>query len=140
MIDLPDTENSPVLRTDYSDDFAWERICEAVRAPADEFRAYVPFLSDPKYQGLSAAQVAEFLPADFSQSFIFIVDDTTVHHPDHPVLVLDLNEDRGRTFRVIPAEVWSVWNNLSIANMDFSEFADNAQADGIFRGFSGAAG
>jgi len=29
----------------------------------------------------------------------------------------------------------SVENNLSIANMDFSEFADNVDKDGIFRGF-----
>ena len=28
-----------------------------------------------------------------------------------------------------------VENNLSISNMDFYEFADNADADGIFRGF-----
>jgi hypothetical protein len=30
----------------------------------------------------------------------------------------------GRTFRVIPWEVWSAENNLSIVHMDFSEFAE----------------
>jgi hypothetical protein len=31
--------------------------------------------------------------------------------------------------------MWGVENNLSIANMDFEEFADAVGPDGIFRGF-----
>jgi hypothetical protein len=31
----------------------------------------------------------------------------------------------------------SVENNLSIANMDFIDFAESVDEDGIFRGFSG---
>jgi hypothetical protein len=43
----------------------------------------------------------------------------------------------GRTFRVIPSEMWDVENNLSLANMDFPEFAGSTGPDGIFRGFPG---
>jgi hypothetical protein len=32
--------------------------------------------------------------------------------------------------------MWSVENNLSISNMDFSDFADSADGDHIFRGFA----
>jgi hypothetical protein len=49
--------------------------------------------------------------------------------------VVDLYAEPGRTFRVVPRETWAVENNLSIANMDFAEFADRADPDGIFRGF-----
>jgi hypothetical protein len=35
----------------------------------------------------------------------------------------------------VPAELWSVENNLSLANMDFHQFADNVAPDGVFRGF-----
>lgn len=42
----------------------------------------------------------------------------------------------GRTFRIIPSEMWGIENNLSIANMDFRDFADSADADGVFRGFA----
>jgi hypothetical protein len=31
--------------------------------------------------------------------------------------------------------MWGIENNLSIANMDFEAFAENADPDGIFRGF-----
>ena len=49
--------------------------------------------------------------------------------------VVDLHAELGRPFRVIPPEMWGVENNLSIANMDFYEFADKAEPDGVFRGF-----
>jgi hypothetical protein len=37
-------------------------------------------------------------------------------------------------FRVIPSKLWAV--DLSLANMDYEEFADAVDAEGIFRGFS----
>lgn len=49
--------------------------------------------------------------------------------------MVDLDDEPGRTFRVIPRELWSVENNLSIANMDYRDFADSVGADGVFRGF-----
>ena len=57
---------------------------------------------------------------------------------DQTVLFVDLNEPNGqvgRTFRSIPSEVEAIVANLSLANMDFAEFADNIDPDGIFRGF-----
>lgn len=47
----------------------------------------------------------------------------------------ELNRQVGRTFRAIPSEVKPIVANLSIANMDFAEFADHANPDGMFRGF-----
>ena len=57
---------------------------------------------------------------------------------DQTVLLVDFNElgeQVGRTFRSIPSEVEPIVANLSLANMDFAEFADNTDPDGIFRGF-----
>ncbi|ALV31684.1 hypothetical protein [Streptomyces sp. CdTB01] len=53
---------------------------------------------------------------------------------DLPLLVVDLRRERGRCVRVVVAELWSIENNLSGANMDFEEFA-GAVDDGVFRGF-----
>jgi hypothetical protein len=49
---------------------------------------------------------------------------------------MDLHREPGRTFRVIPSEVWGIENNLWLANMEFAEFADSVDPDGIFRGFA----
>jgi hypothetical protein len=132
---LPKTENALVLRTDFADDSAWESICAAIREPAKEFRAYVECQSDPQYDGLTVEQLTTLVPKGSDPTFVFLVDRVTLTHPDHPLLVVDLYDEPGRTFRVIPSEMWGIENNLSIANMDFSEFADSVDEDGIFRGF-----
>jgi hypothetical protein len=64
-----------------------------------------------------------------------IVDAVTVRSPEHPVLVVDLWREPGREFRAVPATVQATENNLSIANINFAEFADAVDEDGIFRGF-----
>jgi hypothetical protein len=57
---------------------------------------------------------------------------------DQTVMFVDLNElnqQVGRTFRSVPQEVEPIVANLWISNMDFFEFADRADPDGVFRGF-----
>jgi hypothetical protein len=52
------------------------------------------------------------------------------------MLVIELHEEPGRTFRAIPFQSQSIErNNLSIARMDFSDFADAVDIEGVFRGF-----
>ncbi len=136
MKKIPDTNESPVIRTDFSDELAWKSVCAAIQKPVGEFRAYVDFVNDPEFAGLEAAQLPLMPWEDRKRSFAFIVDTTTISHPDHPVMVVDLRNQPGRTFRVIPSEMWGVENNLSIANMGFEDFAEATDQDGIFRGFS----
>ena len=136
MKQIPETEDSLVLRTDFSNSKAWQSVCASIEKPVGEFRAYVDFIDDPQYDKLSPEQILSLIPENSDRTFIFIVDDVTITHKEHPVLVLDLYDEPGRTFRVIPSEMWSVENNLSISNMDFEEFADEVDEDGILRGFS----
>jgi hypothetical protein len=75
------------------------------------------------------------VPAGYRLSFVFVVDRETVGNPEFPILVVDLHHQRGRGFRAIPSTIQSIENNLSIANMDFFEFANSVDADGVFRGF-----
>ncbi|HEX4205030.1 MAG TPA: hypothetical protein VHZ51_12710 [Ktedonobacteraceae bacterium] len=133
MKNIPEIGNATVLRTDFSDDGVWQVVCAAIEEPVGEFRAYVTFVSDSAFKGITVEEVVERAEKDVG--FVFIVDDVTISHEEHPILVVDLFDEPGRTFRVIPSEMWSVENNLSIANMFFWEFADGTDDDGIFRGF-----
>jgi hypothetical protein len=136
MKTLPKTENSLMLRTNFSDDTAWSALCAAIQEPSEEgFKAFVDCISDPAYAGLTIEQLVALSPEGIERSFAFIADRRTLTDPERPVLVVDLSAEPGRTFRVIPREMWGVENNLSIANMDFDEFADNVGPDGVFRGF-----
>ena len=49
---------------------------------------------------------------------------------------MDLSESSDKPpFRRIPSELWSIDNNLNIANMDWENFAATVDEGGVFRGF-----
>ena len=139
MKPLPDIEDTLLLRTDFSDDTAWTSLCDAVQKPnEDGFRAYVACVNDPAYDGLTVEQLIALKPKGCEcgeHTFALVADRTTFSNSDRPVLVVDLYDEPGRSFRVIPRELCGVENNLSLANMDFADFADNVSSDGVFRGF-----
>ncbi len=137
MKQIPQTENPLVLRTDFSSQDVWEEICGTIREPVGDFGflANVEFLDNAEYSGIYKARLLELLPKNYNHSFIIIVDRTSITLLDHPLLIVDLYERSGYEFRAIPSQVQAIENNLSIANMDFEEFADAVDEDGVFRGF-----
>src|SRR3712207_4410456 len=126
MLILPATRGALVLRTDFSDDAAWEAVCAAAAAPSPEgFQAGLSFVSDPAFAGLPIDRVAA-LPSAVERPFLFVVDQVTITDPEMPLVAVALADEPGRWFRVIPAAVWSVENNVSLSNMPFREYADAA--------------
>ena len=134
MKPLPISDQALVLRTSFSDDGAWNAVCAAIRQPVDGFFAYVDFVDDAAFDGVSVQELVEFGRHD-SRSFIIVADHTTMTSNDHTLLVVDLLEESGRTFRATPAQIQTIENNLSIANVDFREFAEASGPDGVFRGY-----
>ena len=133
---LPESQDSLMLRTDFADDAAWVSFRVALEVPSAEgFQAFVSCVSDPSFDGLTIDELVRLAAVEDGRSFVFIVDQLTLSDPEMPILVVDLNEEPGRNFRVIPSELWNVENNLSISNCDFSDFADCVDEDGVFRGY-----
>ena len=137
MKPLPQSQAALVIRTDFSDDRAWEAIGTAILQLTEEgFGAQVELVDDAAYRGVTKEQLLNLVPEGDQRPFFFmIVDDVTVRSPEHHILVVDLWHEPGREFRAVPAAVQAVENNLSIANMDFADFTDAVAPDGIFRGF-----
>lgn len=133
---LPAYDYSLVIRTDFSDAAAWAALGRELQAPQTEqnFTARLELFSDPECEGLGLEELAELLPEDPARTFVFIVDTRALTEPEHPILVLDLQSNR--SLRVFPPEVWSIENNLRLANMGFEEFLVACDLDGVFRGFS----
>jgi hypothetical protein len=140
MTSLPMTGNTPVIRTDFSDPAAWEAVRAAILAPGAEaelFTAHVTFVDDPDFAGYTPEQILALVNDEFAgrHTCLFIADETTVSSADWPVLVMDLRDEQGRTFRAVADELYGIEANLSTGNMDFSfyaEFADDT--GGVFRG------
>lgn len=131
---IPATENTVALRTDFSDEAAWEKLCAIIKDPDQDFQANVEFISDAGFAGVTAKKLPS-LVSDESHPIAFIIDQTALETDGYPILVVDLQNEPGRFFRTIASELWAVENNLSIANMSFDEFACAADKNGIFRGF-----
>jgi hypothetical protein len=133
---IGDTEQAVVLRTDFSDEACWRSVrAEVLAETVDGFRAYVDVIEDPAFDGFGTDEVLAAVGDDYRWGYLVVGDRVTMTEAEHPFLVLDLLHERGRSFRALPREIQSIENNLSIANMDFSEFADSASPDGVFRGF-----
>jgi hypothetical protein len=136
-----------LVRTDFTDDDAWDQVQEEAQREygPDGFQAYVAPVSDAAWGGAAWETVKAAAPAgDSGPSVLFIADSITFASPEHPILVVDLEdkylsltefpEIADRTpFRCIPPALWSVENNLSISNMDWEEFAEDTDDDGVYR-------
>lgn len=136
---LPKTESPLVLRTCFLDQKGWEvvreKIYEPVNTPAGQFVASVEVLDEPRFTRLSTEQVLAIMGSDYEYSFLIIADDTTITTPEYPLLIVNLRRSRGREFRAVPSEIALLSANLGISNMDFEDFADSVDSEGIFRGF-----
>jgi hypothetical protein len=71
----------------------------------------------------------ELAADDEELTFAFLVDHVTITQPGYPVLAVDLWEEPGRTFRTVPVKVWTIHADLSLATMNFAEYADAAGAE-----------
>jgi hypothetical protein len=132
------SENVLLICTDFQDKEAWDNLVRTVKQPTRPygFVAYVDFVYDTNFANASIEDiVAQFHNFD-NHTFVFVADKETFTHPENPVLVIDfIDMAHIRSMRAIPEALQGIENNLSIANMDFTEFADNADSDGIFRNF-----
>lgn len=129
---------SLLIRTDFSDDDAWARLLVDAARPSspDGFTASFVPIDDRAYEGLQAEELARL---DGDAFFVFAADERSMHGSERTLLVVDRLHDRGRWFRLTLEQAWAVENNLSLFNMDFFEFADAADEDGVFRGFRSSA-
>lgn len=132
----PDDLTSLILRTDFGDDAAWEALLAEMRGEAAHRSA--TYVSDPTYAGVTIQALVDADAAareDDKLTYVFLADATTLGDEEHALLAVDLEGEPGRTFRVPPRWFTDVSANLTIANMDFADFADATDETGTFRGF-----
>lgn len=124
---------SLVLRTDFSDDTAWDELRATLEVHDPHGTSYV---DDPAYSGVSVQALIDASANDQRVvTYLFLADATTMADKEHPLLAVDLFVEPGRTFRVPPSWYPEISDNLSIANMDFAEFAEYTDDSGTYRGF-----
>ncbi|MFD5032422.1 DUF6924 domain-containing protein [Streptomyces sp. NPDC058220] len=145
-----------IIRTDYNDEATWQAVVAEATQPwgnNGEFEAHVHLVDDPVWAGATPDAVLTAVRRDEDLSVVFIADRATMQSARRALLALTTStEDEDldpmyyqelidspppREFRTTPAAVHDVHANLSIANLDFEDFAEAALAgpEGILRPF-----
>ncbi len=135
-MDDEQADASTLVRTDFSDDSAWISLVRAATAESPEgFRAELRLVDERQYDGRLPDELVGTGLHRQGEPVLFIADRKALTACERPILCVDLLHKPGQSFRCIPSELWGVENNLRLFNMDFEEFAESADADGVFRGF-----
>lgn len=135
---LLNAKDTPIVRTDFSDEHAWETAWRDITAPREYWGAEVTLdatlISLPEFEGWTGEELAAIV-ARTRTPILFAVDAVTLASPEHPVLVVEIDpqRDQPRSFRAIPLALLDAQIQLSSANMDWEEFSDAADPDGILR-------
>ena len=138
-----------LVRTDFTDDAAWAQVVEEATRPSPEgFLANVTPFSDPGADGVGWETLRDAAMSPVTDNWsavLFVADSATLGSADHPILVVStsrFHRDRHpdefaamQPFRCIPSQLWSVENNLNLANLDWRDFAQHVDGSGVFRGF-----
>ena len=136
---LPRTPHPLVIRTNFESRSKWEKVRKIIESPVGggnvELRAQVDFIDEVRFRDLSVEDLLALVRRSYPHSILMVVDGDSLRDPELAVLVVDVKEQRGRTFRALPGQIQTVENNLSIANVDFEHFVRSADADGVYRGF-----
>jgi hypothetical protein len=149
VVSFPPNFYALLVRTDFTDDDAWARVAAAATRPSPEgFTANVGPFSDPANDGADWETLRDAAMATVQEDYstvLCVADSATIQSGDHPILVVSTSRfyrDRFpdefaamRPFRCIPSQLWGVENNLNLANMDWRDFADHVDEQGVHRGF-----
>lgn len=133
---LPQAQ-SILVRTDFTDDAAWRALLQDAQAVHADAQAVLTPVDDREFDGWT---VDMLLDLDVDSGYLFAADARTFADPERPILVLNTDQaedddpEEPTSFRVIPEQLASVENNLSIANLSFIDYVESADTDGVFRG------
>ena len=134
------SENPFVIRTDFSDDNLWKKLCSEIEKPDKKygFKPYLDYEDNRKYRNSDPDYLKEVIRNNtlYPSLFFFVVDSLSLYSKEKLILCVSIDEDdkSNDRFRVVPGEMWVVENNLSTANLLFKEMFVSVDSTGIFRG------
>jgi hypothetical protein len=121
------------LRIGFSDDQGWAALRAEVEAGAAEYGVdfeFVTYVDDPAFRDLPVERVAL---TGHPHPVLVLADDVTFASAEHPLLVVDVDEQPSPAFRATPDAIYSIVINLGLGNMDFTDFSEDVDSGGIYR-------
>lgn len=124
---LPETDHSPLLRTDFTDEDAWQALLDEI---GDD---WVTVVEDPGHRGLAVPALMALVPDGSRYPVLVVADDVTFSSAERSLLLIDVSEEPGRTFRAGPDAYRSAIANLSIQNQSFDDYLRSVDDSGVYR-------
>lgn len=135
-INLPDSKDALIIVSTEIEVQRLDLLKKLITQPYEMgFTAYVSFLENSELAGIEPSDFANFEKGDYRFDFAFLIDNQTISDEENTIVCVDLDENSGMSFRVVPSEIWAVENNLTISNMYFEDFKESCGPDNVFRGF-----
>ncbi|MGO4424248.1 hypothetical protein AB4Z54_37540, partial [Streptomyces sp. MCAF7] len=99
---LIETDLTPLLRTDFGDDEAWQAVRAAVAAPVGGglVRADTEAVEDRRLAGLTSEQIVASVGPDAPYAVVVVADRRTMADAEMPLLVIALRD--GAELRCVP--------------------------------------
>lgn len=133
---LPEGEDVPVVRTDFTDEAAWRDALARVTAEyawgSGDPEAALPVtpIDDPRYRDLTPDQLRLLVPRDVDWPMLVVADAETMASTRRHLLLVNLDADSlGPIARATPAATVEMATNLWIGNMDWEDFAGDPDYD-----------
>ncbi|MFI1398135.1 DUF6924 domain-containing protein [Streptomyces sp. NPDC020681] len=141
MRNLPDGDGNFLIRTCFTSEQVWDDLCVRVEEDAsDGLLGGLRLVNDPAYEGLSAEQLLNLVPDDSGCVYLAVADARTAAPVDRPhdrtLLIVNVDpgyEEHGGTFRAMVSDFASVDANLWLANVEFSEYMEATDQDGVYQ-------
>src|SRR6185503_12588861 len=100
----------------------------AVTTPIEEdFLPDLHVVDDPAYRDATADQLVALAP---EWALLVLADRTALASAELPLLVVRVSPRGSGRLRVAAEHLYSIENNISLANMDWEEFTSAADEDG----------
>jgi hypothetical protein len=120
---LLDDDVSPVIRSDFSNQPAWEALRARIAAPGEDgILASVSFIEDRAYEGITPDQVHALFENDDAHAIAIVADTTTMNDAESPLLVIDLLKT-ATEIRVATRDLWALENCVSCEIAIFDDYA-----------------
>ncbi|MEU5640388.1 DUF6924 domain-containing protein [Streptomyces milbemycinicus] len=137
---LIETDLTPLLRTDFGDDEAWQAVRAAVAAPVGGglTRADTEPVDDRRLADFASEQIVASIAPEAPYAVVVVADRRTMTEAAMPLLVIDV-ADRTE-LRCVPEALWALLTDTGVRGMQLAEFLAAVGSDGLFRGVGGPHG
>ena len=133
---LPEGDDVPVIRTDFTDDAAWQdalaRVTGEYSTGGDGPPVSFPMtpIDDSRYRDLTPDQLRVLVPQGVDWPMLVVADAQTMASPRRHLLLVNLDEDSlGPIARATPAATVEMAINLWMGNMDWEDFVGDPDYD-----------